>query len=863
MMHNIYKKKKLLFFIFTIITLILLFIGKSFNLGQNANARYHIYSIVFEYFGMDSAELEKQITIPLEDKINSIAGLTQMRSVTENGCATVTVWFPKSQDAKKIYLSIRNIVDTLYLEMPKAVQKPRIYSAESDARAVFSFTISSQQDLPTLKKYIETTLKKKFESIDGVADVVVAGGANTELNIEFDPEHLVAENLNPQIFSQIVQDANVVFSGIDLYTPLRDITIQFNTKLQTVDQIKKLPIKLKEEYTNAGSLASINFDTRKQEEIVRINGKEALCVQIKAASDGNSIKISQQCKKLLSSSEILPDDYTIITDEGEIQTKLLKDVVYALLQSFICVIILIPLFYTSMQTAGILLLCIPFTALWTLCQLTAAGLNIDRNCLAGLSISIGLIADPMLVIAESADRCKNSSEFSSEVQKNIPPLMAATLTSLLALIPLYNTEYIIPGIQSIITTIALMLCNSIIIACVFFPCYVYAEHPISLLPQKFQLAVQEKYAKLPEKIIRKSLQFSKSIHILYILLIFIPCILFFLLGKNITYIQKQDIVYASIEYPPERKASHIDTSLQEFIKEAQKINGVTFVRSECKTGKAEFEIGFKKNITTSAAIGTAVQQLSALTADGFIYIPADSNTSKQAQLQEFEIAAAGDESAVCKNLAETAVEYISQNPYTAQAVLNFKQNSKEAVFAADRNLMARNNINTNTIATTLHWMLFGPVIDKWLRNNTEYDIRVSGAGLKTADLQTFKNIYIPTEQGGVPLSSVGNIFIQDSNGKIYRLNGRRCAFFTIQSTQNSTSKAVKTIQDILSTIEIPKGYSFQFSHEIAEMNAHYSQLAFLCIFTIALIYIFMAGLTENFLKAILIISIIPVSSALY
>ncbi len=861
-MNDWYNKTKTPFFILSAITLVLLFSGRKVNFGQDINTTYHIFTIEFQYFGMDSSQLEKIITIPLEEKINEISGLCEMRTVTEQGKISLTAWFSKSISSKKIYLTLRNYVDTLYRQLPSAVQKPRILSSESTSKAVFCFTVSSAKDLTNLRQYIENTIKKKLEGVSGVAEVIVSGGALKEIQIKFDVPNLVEKNLNPQVFAQIVQDANVIYAGSTLHGS-NDMTVQFDTKIQTIEQLEKLPVKLNSGYVTAGDLAEFEFCDNKQKEIVRINGEEAVAVQVKASSDANIIKTVSECRKILSDSELSKESYKILTDAGKDQTALLKQVASALLQSFICVILIIPFFYSSMHSVFFILFSIPLSALWTVCQLSALKLNINPDCIAGLSISIGLVSDPMLIIAEKAESklCKGKSQFLQQVYLVIPAILFSTVTSLLALLPLFNAGYIIPGIRSIIIATGLMLCNSFIIAVVFFPCYAYKKnmYRISFL-QKIQDNINSLIIYIQENF-QDKFRSSKLPVILYIVLVICPLPFMFLSGKNISNIQQDKILFVTVEYQSEKSPSVIDRQIITLAKEIQTFTGVNFIRSETHLGNAELEVGFSPKKTDVQKLSNQINELSHLVQDGFIFIQNNQQKGKT-HSQSFELSVSGDQNSVCRTIAKETVSLINQDSRTIQAVLNFKENPKQFVFYPDRILMAKNGLQTQNIAEILHWSMFQPVIDKWLRNSTEYDIKVSGAELDNADLQTFRNLHVPTANGGVKLESLGNIAKQESDGKIYRLNGQRCAFFTVQRTEKSSTKAVKNIKQILNSIDLPKGYYFRFSKEVSLLKTNYSYLMFLCIFAVVLIFIFLTSLTENIIKTLLIISIIPASVSL-
>ena len=207
-----YSKKTFILFVFLSISLIFLFSGRNIELGNSSNSKYAVYSIRIEYFGMDAANIERIITIPLEEKISCMSNLMELRSTVEYGKSTTTAYFSKKINSRNTYLEIRNYVDTLYDDLPTAVQKPKIYSSDITEKSVISIALNGTGDLNTLRSYVNDSLKPKIESIHGVSEVIVAGGTINEILIEFDKEKIVNSMINPTGFGSIIQDANVVRS---------------------------------------------------------------------------------------------------------------------------------------------------------------------------------------------------------------------------------------------------------------------------------------------------------------------------------------------------------------------------------------------------------------------------------------------------------------------------------------------------------------------------------------------------------------------------------------------------------------------------------------------------------------------------
>ena len=401
---SVYSRPVLCFFIFTAITVISLFIIRNIQFGESLDNRYTIFSIRFEYFGMDAKEIENIITIPLEEKLGALNDLFEIRSTAEYGKSITTLFFDRFANHKNIYLSLRDIVDNLYNSLPKAVQKPRIYSAQADKKAILSIAITSDANLDAVRKYIETNVKKDLEGVDGVAEVIVTGGHIDEIKVEFDPERITEIGINPASLGNIIQDANVVSPGGKLYATSHTENIVLDTQIKNLEQIKRLPVKAGDEITSLEYFASINVTPRKTDEIVRINGRECVGIQIISTSNVNIIKLTRNCKKIINQSSLAGNDIQILNDTGEYLYKIIRNVVISIIQSFVLIIIIIPFFFKSLRIILLLFAMLPINIIWTSAILYLLGYSLDQNILSGISISLGLVVDSSLIISGIAEK---------------------------------------------------------------------------------------------------------------------------------------------------------------------------------------------------------------------------------------------------------------------------------------------------------------------------------------------------------------------------------------------------------------------------------------------------------------------------
>jgi HAE1 family hydrophobic/amphiphilic exporter-1 len=449
------------FFIFAIITILYAFSLWHIKFDSPPESQW-IYRVRFEYFGMDAGELEKLIAGPLEEGISALGNVAEIRTVCDYGLVETTAFFipgrmfpgQGTSEKKKIYLALMDTVDSLYRELPAAVQKPRIYEAGGGRRPFFSAAILGEkgESPDQLRSYAEHNLKSELENLEGVAEVTVSGGRIPEVHIEFDPDRGAETGLDPGALGSLVQDANVLSPG-GIYRGETDYHVQFKTRIGGLEEIKRLPIKAGEEISSLAYFAGIGLGKREQREIFTLDGEECAGLSITAVPGANLIALSRSCGEILKTVNL-----RILRDEGKVQAEMIRSMAMALIQSFAAVMIIVPFFFSSPRAILLILFFLPVCVVWSLGLLRVLGMGIDQYTLSGLSISLGLVIDPWLVIAAQRDKVK-------QLSKGID---ASAFTTLLVIFPLCFLDSITPGIQRTALAIITMVANSLILGLIFF-----------------------------------------------------------------------------------------------------------------------------------------------------------------------------------------------------------------------------------------------------------------------------------------------------------------------------------------------------------------------------------------------------------
>jgi multidrug efflux pump subunit AcrB len=822
-----------------------------------------VYRIRFEYFGMDAGGMEKLVAQPLEEGISALGGVEEIRTVCDSSLSETTAVFSRKPPAglkgllgsgaaekKRIYLALRDTVDSLYRELPEAVQKPRIYESGGGRRPFLSAAILGEkgESLGQLRNYAEHNLKGALENLEGVAEVKVTGGSLTEIHIEFDPDRGAETGLDPGSLGSLVQDANVLSPG-GIYYGESDRHIQFKTRIRDLEEIKRLPVKAGEEISSLEYFARIGFAPREQREFFTLDGEECAGISVTAVPGTNLIALSRRCGEILKTANL-----RILRDEGKVQEEMIRAMVLALIQSFAAVVIIIPFFFSSPRVILLITLFLPVCVVWSLGFLRILNMGIDQYILSGLSISLGLVIDPWLVIASRPDKVKHLSK----------GIAASAFTTLLVILPLCFLDGITPGIQRTALAIMAMVTNSLIMGLLFFSPFLGTEkegagetapaggfyRPLFRGFRRFYLGMGYFAA--------SSIR-GRTAGFIYAAAGLSAFVLFFSLGKNLNVQFRLPLLYASAEFESGKSAAAVSRDLEDLSRKIRTIGGVRFVGLECQNGAGEFEVGFDEKTVSRAGLADRILALAPLLGEGFLYVP-DAESDYRSGLYEVEIAAlsADDRS---RELAREGAEIAGKLEGAVQTVLNFKEPAPVIAFVPDRELLVKPGLRIRDLASSLRWLLFGPVIGKWPEEQGETDIRIMGRGLAEGSRRDLADLAVPSASGPIRLGTLGTLEEIPGEGTIYRRDGRRVSYFTVHLTAGSASGAAELLRKNLNR-DRERGSGFLLPRELETLDSRYFLIFLVFMGSFAGIFLVLLGMTEKWISALRISSIIPASCAL-
>jgi multidrug efflux pump len=380
-----------------------------------------VITVSTNYIGANADVIESQITEPLEESINGIAGIRSLTSVSRDGRSTITVEFDIDVDLETAANDVRDKVSRAIRSLPPDVENPIVSKADADASPIVFLNIQSQtRNLLQLTELANNVFKERFQTIPGVSAVNVWGEKKYSMRLWLDPIKLAAYHLTPLDVKNAVNRENVELPSGSIEGNKTELSIRTIGRLHDAGEFNDLIIK--EENGNIVRLKDVGYATlgaENERTILKRDGTPMVGVVLVAQPGANNIAITNEFYKRLDQiKKDLPPD--IKTGIGFDVTRYIRDSITEVEQTifvaFGLVVLIIFLFLRDWRTTVIPVIAIPISLIGAFFIMYAANFSINVLTLLGIVLAIGIVVDDAIVVLEN---------IYTKIEAGLPPNEAA------------------------------------------------------------------------------------------------------------------------------------------------------------------------------------------------------------------------------------------------------------------------------------------------------------------------------------------------------------------------------------------------------------------------------------------------------
>jgi CzcA family heavy metal efflux pump len=844
--------------------------------------------IMTEAEGMAPEEVETRVTFPIETAVTGANGVQAVRSTSSTGISIIYVEFDFGVNIFTARQIVNERLAIVSDRLPK-IAKPQLAPISSIMGQILVLGLWSEGnaiDPIELRTQADWIVRQRLLSIPGVAQVFTMGGGRKQFQVQIDPDALQKNGVTLDDVRRAVEASNENATGgyLDQRGP-NEWLVRALGKIQSIDDINKIAVAVRQGRPVSLSMLATVVEAAQvkrgdasafiRESENRFSGGPAVVLTINKQPGADTRAITQAI--LSAVSDIKPSlDAGIriepLYSQEHFIDRAIENVLAALRDGSILVVIILFLFLMNFRTTFISLTAIPLSLLMTILVFQWFGFSINTMTLGGLAVAIGELVDDAIVDVENIFRRLKENAIQSSPKPAIVVVYQASLevrgsiiysTTIVCLV--FLPLFALSGMEGRLftplgTAYVVSILSSLVVSLTVTPILAYW-----LLPNSSAIAHQADglLLRILKMAVGRVIQFSLRFPWLNLVgvIVMVAAAAWFVsrLDRDFLPPFNEGAVQLNVLLPP---GTSLSTSIAINQNVEQSLVSNTDVQNFVRrTGRAELdehaepvsasEYIIDLNPTTSR---TRDQQLSRIREDmteipGLVFSveqPISHLISHMLSGVKAQIGVKlyGDDLDVLRNRAADVKAEMQQVRGVRDLIVEQQVMIPQLKIEYDRDKLLLAGLNVETLNRIIETAMNGIVVSEVMQGQRVFDLVVRFKEDARENLDVLRRLPIELPSGGqVPLESLANIYDSLGPNTIQREKIRRRIVIQCNTSDRGLVEVVEEIQQRLKTVsaKLPSGYYFEFSGQFESQQR--ASRVILLLFIVALVGVFLTLFT--------------------
>ncbi len=365
-----------------------------------------IVTVSTSYVGANADVIESQITEPLEESVNGIAGIRTLTSVSRDGQSTITVEFDLEIDLEAAANDVRDRVSRAQRSLPPDADPPTVTKADADSSPIVFLNVNSdRRNLLELTQVAENIFKEQLQTIPGVSEIRIWGARQYSMRLWMDPLKLAAYRLTPLDIQQALDRENVELPSGRIEGMVTELSVRTMGRLTTPEEFNELIIMEDQgRKIRFGDIGYAELGAQNQRTVLKRNGIPMVGVVAIPLPGSNQLAIAEELFVRLERIERdLPEDINVAVgfNTTEYIQQSVNEVQQTVFIALALVIAVIFLFLRDWRTTLIPIIVIPIALIGAFFIMYVAGFSINVLTMLAIVLAIGLVVDDAIVVLEN------------------------------------------------------------------------------------------------------------------------------------------------------------------------------------------------------------------------------------------------------------------------------------------------------------------------------------------------------------------------------------------------------------------------------------------------------------------------------
>lgn len=426
------------------------------GLSQMPDVDFPVVNISLSLAGANAQVMETDVVDPIEEVLMSVEGVTEVRSISSDNSATLTVELELTRDVDVAVQEIQTKLAQVSNKLPDELDPAVITKSNPDDTPIIWVSLTAVDKTEQEKMlFVKDFLKDKFQKIAGVGEIILGGYVDRTINVYLDPDKLSRNEIAVDDIVNTLKEQNLEVPSGRLENKTNEISLRAVGEVPTVEQFGNIYLN-----SRSGSplfrsirlkdIAVVEDGLGEIRRISRFNGISAVGIGIKKLKGANAVQVGDLVKaKVRELKPRLPKGYdlTISNDNTGYIRDSVNELEFTLIFSAILTGFVCRLFLGNWKSTGNVLLAIPTSVIGTFLFLYFAGFTINTFTMLGLSLATGIVVDDAIMVLENITRHREmgKSWFAASLE-GASEIRFAALAATLAVVAIFLPVAFMKGI---------------------------------------------------------------------------------------------------------------------------------------------------------------------------------------------------------------------------------------------------------------------------------------------------------------------------------------------------------------------------------------------------------------------------------
>ncbi len=851
--------------------------------------------------GASVEEMETGVTKPIEEIVNTVSGIDELRSTTKEGISQVVIQFVLEKSGAVAAQEVDAKVRTILSQLPQGTDPPIIDKFDIDAAPVMTVAVSGRRDLREVTEIAKKRVKENLETLPGVGAVILVGGLQRAVNVFVDPDKLLKyPDLSIEDVRRALARENQEQPGGRVDQGKGELVLRTMGRVPRPEDFEKLivanrngqPVRIEDlgrvedSYEEPRGLSRLWMRSRAAEDD---KGGNAVSLIVQKQSGTNTVQVVDRVKQRLAQlTPLLPPDVEteVIRDQSRFIKNSIDEVKNHLILASILVSLTILLFIRDWRTTVIATLAIPTSIIATFSFMSYMGFTLNNITMLGLILAVGIVIDDAVVVHENIFRHmeeygRSAREAAGTATREIAlAVLATTLSLLVIFVPIafmqgrvgrffssfgYVVGFAVLMSMFISFTMTPMLCSRFL--------KLGAGHHASKGGFFWRL-IDGGYG----AILAWSLRHRWAVILATVVVLACTPAIFSRVGKDFIPRDDQSEFEVAVTLPEGYSLQRADDVFAEIDARMRKLRGVTHTftvvgdtTGRVTKGQGDVTAGSlyvrlidlrKRDYTQFDVMNdaravlkdypdlrAAVQDVSAFQGTGFRQVMVDLNLR-------------GPDMGKLQQYSEQIAKWMKEQGHYVDVDTSLSLRKPELRLHPDRERASDQGVSVEALSATANVLVGGLPVSKYKEFDEQYDVWLRADRRYRTDPETIARLTVPSSKPDLGVVRLGNVakfeYAQGPN-TIDRFSRQRQVVISANLEGKAVGDAVAELGDYVRSMDLPNDYQFEFigrAKTLAESNA-----GFVVAFVLSFIFMYMilAAQFESFIHPITILVALPLT----